>query len=53
MHHFHIGVFNIVIDWQLNELDYCFSEANTELLLCVACLDPNNVFAAFDKQNLV
>jgi len=53
MHHFHIGIFNALIDWQLNELNDRFNEVNTELLLCVACLDPSSEFAAFDKQKLI
>ncbi|KAL7235438.1 hypothetical protein ACSBR1_018852 [Camellia fascicularis] len=38
---------------QLQELNNRFSEASTELLLCVACLNPNNSFCAFDKQKLI
>jgi len=49
MHHFRIGIFNTVIDWQLNEFNDHFNEANTELLLSVACLDPSNRFDAFVK----
>ncbi|KAJ9162755.1 hypothetical protein P3X46_022505 [Hevea brasiliensis] len=26
---------------------------NTELLLCVACLNPNNSFSSFDKEKLI
>ena len=37
---------------QLQELNNRFSEANTELLLCKACLNPSNLFCAFDKQKL-
>ncbi|XP_024039563.1 zinc finger MYM-type protein 1 [Citrus clementina] len=40
-------------DMQLQELSNCFNETNTELLLCVACLCPNDSFAAFDKQKLL
>ncbi|XP_022870916.1 zinc finger MYM-type protein 1-like [Olea europaea var. sylvestris] len=35
---------------QLNDR---FSEANSDLLICVACLSPNNSFAAFDKFKLI
>ncbi|KAL7256105.1 hypothetical protein ACSBR1_010104 [Camellia fascicularis] len=38
---------------QLQELNNRFTEASTELLLCVACLNPNNSFCAFDKQKLI
>ncbi|XP_062118895.1 uncharacterized protein LOC133832590 [Humulus lupulus] len=53
---FNIDVLNmdgIVIDLQLQELHSRFNEANTELLLCVACLSPNNSFDAFDKEKLI
>jgi hypothetical protein len=42
-----------VIDLQLQELHNRFNEANTELLLCLACLSPNHSFATFDKTKLI
>ncbi|XP_050936272.1 uncharacterized protein LOC127144404 [Cucumis melo] len=42
-----------VIDMQLQELNNRFSEKSTELLLCVACLNPSNSFTAFDRQKLI
>ncbi|KAL5583619.1 hypothetical protein UlMin_016061 [Ulmus minor] len=53
MHHYHVDFFNAVIDLQLLELNSRFNEANTELLLCLACLFPNNSFSAFDKRKLI
>ncbi|CAN6712516.1 unnamed protein product [Malus baccata var. baccata] len=38
---------------QLTELNDRFTEKNTELLLCVACLSPSNSFSAFDKEKLM
>jgi hypothetical protein len=38
---------------QLQELNNRFSKGYTKLLLCMACLNPSNLFCAFDKQNLV
>ena len=38
---------------QLQELNNHFFEANTNLLLCMACLDPSNSFVAFDKEKLI
>ena len=38
---------------QLQELNNRFSEANTNLLLCMACLNPSNSFVAFDKEKLI
>ncbi|KAL5559209.1 hypothetical protein UlMin_035420 [Ulmus minor] len=53
MHYYHVDFFNAVIDLQLQELNSRFNEANTELLLCLACLSPNNSFSAFDKRKLI
>ena len=38
---------------QLQKLNNNFSEANTDLLLCMACLNPSNSFVAFDKEKLI
>ena len=35
------------------ELNNRFTEATTELLVCVACLNPNDTFSTFDKQRLI
>ena len=53
LHHFRVDIFYSVIDMQLQELNYRFNEVNTDLLLCVACLFPNDSFAAFDKKRLI
>ncbi|XP_030970139.1 zinc finger MYM-type protein 1-like [Quercus lobata] len=42
-----------LIYMQLQELNNRFSEANTDLLLCMACLNPSNSFVAFDKEKLI
>ena len=38
---------------QLTELDDCFTETSTKLLLCVACLSPNDSFSTFNKEKLI
>ncbi|XP_022868339.1 uncharacterized protein LOC111387937 [Olea europaea var. sylvestris] len=38
---------------QLQELNDRFSEVNKELLLCVACLCPQDSFSSFNKKNLI
>lgn len=38
---------------QLQELNDHFMEVNIELLLCVACLCPNDSFSSFDKKKLI
>ncbi|XP_057756353.1 uncharacterized protein LOC130975600 [Arachis stenosperma] len=40
-------------DIQLQELNNRFTEVNTELLLCIACLNPSDSFFAFDKEKLL
>ncbi|XP_022893931.1 zinc finger MYM-type protein 1-like [Olea europaea var. sylvestris] len=54
LHHYRVDLFYSVIDLQLQELNDRFSEVNTELLLCVACLcPPQDSFSSFDKKNLI
>ena len=53
LHHYHIELFYTAIDLQLQELNNCFLEANTNSLLCMACLNPSNSFMAFDKEKLI
>jgi len=38
---------------QFNEVDDCFTETSTELLLCVACLNSSDSFSAFNKEKLI
>ena len=53
LHHLRVDFFYAVIDMQLQELNDHFSEANSELCLCVACLCPDDSFSAFDKNKLI
>ncbi|XP_075663418.1 uncharacterized protein LOC142633011 [Castanea sativa] len=53
LHHYRVELFYTVIDMQLQELNNLFSEANTDLLICMACLNPSNSFVAFDKEKLI
>ncbi|CAN6708544.1 unnamed protein product [Malus baccata var. baccata] len=53
MHHYCVGIFYVVLDWQLQELNNRFNETTTELLLCLACLCPADSFSAFDSQKLL
>ena len=52
-HHFHHGIFNVVLDQILAELNNRFSKRSTQLLRCIACLYPSNSFANFDENKLV
>ena len=53
LHHYRVEVFYTVIDRQLSELNDRFNEVNSELLLYVASLSPDNSFSSFDKQKLL
>ena len=53
LHYYRVELFYAIIDMQLQELINCFTESNTELLLCVSCLSPFDFFATFDKQKLI
>ncbi|RWR86320.1 Dimer_Tnp_hAT domain-containing protein/DUF4371 domain-containing protein [Cinnamomum micranthum f. kanehirae] len=53
LHYYRFDIFYTVIERQLRELNSRFDEVNTELLLCVACLDPNNSFSGFKKEKLI
>ena len=37
----------------LQEFNDRFTEANTELLLCMECLSPDNLFSYFSKEKLL
>ncbi|XP_028100922.1 zinc finger MYM-type protein 1-like [Camellia sinensis] len=53
LHHYHAELFYTVLDMQIQELNAYFTESNTELLLCVACLNPSNSFSSFDRKKLI
>ncbi|CAN1277353.1 hypothetical protein LINPERPRIM_LOCUS16301 [Linum perenne] len=53
LHHFQVELFYTIVDMQLQELNNRFDEVNCELLCCVACLNPDDLFVAFDKEKLV
>lgn len=40
------------VDLQVQKLDHCFSESSMELLICVVCLSPYDLFSPFDKKLL-
>jgi hypothetical protein len=53
LHHYRVELYYTVIDMQLQELNSRFNEASFELLLCVACLSPEDLFASFNKEKLL
>lgn len=52
-YYYQVDLFYTMIDMQLQELNCRFDKVNIELLFCPACLNPNDSFAAFDKQKLI
>ncbi|XP_019248791.1 PREDICTED: uncharacterized protein LOC109228064 [Nicotiana attenuata] len=52
-YHLRIEVFYTIIDLQLSELNSRFSEVNTDLLLGMASLSPDNSFANYDKDGIM
>ena len=52
LHHYRVDLFFEVIDLQLQEFNNRFSEATTKLLLCMACLNPSDLFLAFNIKKL-
>ncbi|CAH9094900.1 unnamed protein product, partial [Cuscuta europaea] len=51
--HFRGGIFCEVLDKMISEMSNRFPEASTELLSCIACLDPRNSFCHFDIDKLL
>ncbi|ESR42238.1 hypothetical protein CICLE_v10013343mg, partial [Citrus x clementina] len=51
-HHYHFNVINVVIDFQLMELNSRFSEQTVELLTLSSALDPVDGFKSFDIDNI-
>ncbi|CAH9053650.1 unnamed protein product [Cuscuta epithymum] len=52
-HHFRVDIFCQVIDQISLEMENRFSESNTELLSCLACLDPRDKFSNFCESKLL
>ncbi|XP_076922653.1 uncharacterized protein LOC143584501 [Bidens hawaiensis] len=53
LHHFRVDIFYQVVDLLLNEMNERFTKSNTELLTCIACLDPRDSFQCFDREKLL
>ena len=52
MHFYHVEVFLAAIDAILSEMNHRFGEVSSELLVCMACLNPRNS-SNFDVDKLV
>ena len=53
MHFYHVEIFLAAIDAILCEMNHRFSEVSSELLVCMASLNPRNSFSNFDVDKLV
>jgi hypothetical protein len=53
LHHYRVELYYTIIDMQLQELNSRFTEANFELLLCVAYLSLDDLFDSFNKDNIL
>ncbi|KAI5672422.1 hypothetical protein M9H77_12786 [Catharanthus roseus] len=42
-----------VFDLMVKQMDDCFMESNSELLMCISCLDPRYSFVNFDRNQLL
>ncbi|KDO37963.1 hypothetical protein CISIN_1g042106mg [Citrus sinensis] len=52
LYRYQVELFYAVLDMHLQELNNHFNESNMELPIGLACLCPNDLFAAFDKEKL-
>ncbi|WOH08338.1 hypothetical protein DCAR_0727776 [Daucus carota subsp. sativus] len=52
-HHFRVVIYCKLIDRISQEMDNRFSKSSTELLMCIACLDPKNGFSNFCLSRVV
>ena len=52
-HHFKYEIFNVVYDQIIVEMNNRFAERSTQLLRCIACLDPRNSFANYDRSKIL
>ena len=47
---YRVDLFNVVLDRHFQDLNHRFTENNTELLLSITCLSPDDLISAFDKE---
>ncbi|KAH6825249.1 hypothetical protein C2S53_002341 [Perilla frutescens var. hirtella] len=52
LRYYRVDIFNQVVDLIIQEMGNRFSEVSTELLGCIACLDPRNSFVQFNIDRL-
>ncbi|KAJ1276093.1 hypothetical protein BS78_05G187800 [Paspalum vaginatum] len=53
MHFYHVEIFFAAVDAILSKMNHRFGEVSSELLVCMACLNPRNSFTNFDVDKLI
>ncbi|KAJ1257010.1 hypothetical protein BS78_K238300 [Paspalum vaginatum] len=53
MHFYHVEIFLAAVDAILSEMNHRFGEVSSELLVCMASLNPRNPFSNFDVDKLI
>ncbi|KAG8647599.1 hypothetical protein MANES_09G090949v8 [Manihot esculenta] len=53
LYFYRVELFYYVIDMQFQELNNRFNKVNTNLFLCMACLDFKDLFSTFDVSKLI
>ncbi|KAG2675774.1 hypothetical protein I3843_12G022500 [Carya illinoinensis] len=51
-HHYHFEIFNVIVDFQMQELDSRFGEGATKILTLNSVLDPNNAYKSFNIDDI-
>jgi hypothetical protein len=51
-HHYRVDTFYAALGAIITELDHRFNEVSSELLTCIACLDPRDSFSRFDIDKI-
>ncbi|KAH6824927.1 hypothetical protein C2S53_017880 [Perilla frutescens var. hirtella] len=53
LHYYRVQIFYQVVDLIIQEINNRFPEADTELIRCIACLDPRDSFSRFNIDQLM
>ena len=53
MHYYNVEIFLAAIDAIMSEMNHRFNEVSSELLVCMASLNPRNNFSSFDVDKLM
>lgn len=51
-HYYHVDVYNVILDFQLSQLNRRFTEQSSELLILSSTLDPRDKFSQFQIEKV-